>query len=219
MPGWVQERGKIEGCLAVVAASGIAALISVWGPRPAAIADSPTASMQPPGEEAALSIKSRPIVSNLSIEYPVYRLTSEAMFGYTDATKRSRAQDGTITSRVPVNSKRQGTTLQFNRLPRDASSFFNEAQLASIRTRLNLTPAQLPYWTSLEAALRAIHWRRSVDKEGRSIDTKSLDLDEERVQRLTAAATPLVMTLRADQKEEIRTLLHLMGMEQLASRF
>lgn len=215
MPGWVQGRGKIERCFAVLGAGGIAAVISIWGPRPAAIADSPTVSMQPLAEDTALS---RPSVSNLSIEYPAYRLTAEAMFGYTTVTKRSRAQEGTIIPRALVNFQRQGTTLQSNRLPREASNFFNEAQLASIRARLNLTPAQLPKWTSLEAELRAIHWRRSADREGRK-DTKSLDLDEERVQSLTVAATPLVMTLRADQKEEIRTLLHLMGMEKLASRF
>ena len=218
MPGWVQGRGKIEGCFALLGAGGIAAVISTWGPRPAATADSPPVTMQASAENTALAVNSRPSVSNLSIEYPAYRLTAEAMFGYTTITKRSRAQEVTITPHALVKSQRQGTTLHSNRLPRDASNFFNEAQLASIRARLNLTPAQLPKWTSLEAALRAIHWRRSADKEGRK-DTKSLDLDEERVESLTVAATPLVMTLRADQKEEIRTLLHLMGMEKLASRF
>jgi hypothetical protein len=220
MRGGVQGVGKIEGGFAVLAVGGIAALISIWGPRAAETADSPTDSAQVRAEEAARSVNSRLIVSNLSFGSPAYRLTSEAMFGYfhTDVPKLSRTQDGRINSRVLANLQREGAAPQSIRVPRDASNFFNEAQLASIKTRLKLTPAQQPYWPPLESALRAIQWRRSEDKAARNTH-KSLDLDGEQVQRLAAAATPLVMRLRADQKEEVRTLLHLMGMEQLASRF
>jgi len=44
-------------------------------------------------------------------------------------------------------------------------------------------------------------------------------LDPNGVQGLVAAATPLVLTLREEQKREVRTLAHLVGLEQLASQF
>jgi len=43
--------------------------------------------------------------------------------------------------------------------------------------------------------------------------------DSAPVQRLKSAAVPLIMSLNNDQKEEIRTLARLMGLESLAAQF
>ena len=39
------------------------------------------------------------------------------------------------------------------------------------------------------------------------------------VERLKQAAVPLIMSLREDQKREVRTLAHVMGLEQIAAQF
>jgi hypothetical protein len=39
------------------------------------------------------------------------------------------------------------------------------------------------------------------------------------VQRLKSAAVPLIMSLNDDQKQEVRTMVRLMGLETLASQF
>jgi hypothetical protein len=54
---------------------------------------------------------------------------------------------------------------------------------------------------------------------GNAHKVRSLELNSEELKRLETAAAPLIATLREDQKEEIRTLTRLMGLEQLASQF
>jgi hypothetical protein len=219
MRSWAQETGKIGGSLAFVAAAGLAGLILGWGARPA----EKTFSVQLPGEGEPRPDVPGPVASSLMFSaYPAYRLSSEAMFGYVPNAElelpNALSERAASSQAVAIGQLQAGVRPSI-RVPRDTSSFFNDAQIASIRSRLNLTPAQQPYWPPLEATLRAIHWRRSANKTGDHIETKSLDVDGEQLQRLTAAATPLLMKLRGDQKEEVRTLLHLLGMEQLASGF
>jgi hypothetical protein len=219
MRWWPQEAGKIGGGLAFVAAAGLAGLILGWVARPV----EKSLSVELPGDGGPEPDDPGLGASSLMFStYPAYRLTSEAMFGYVPGAGPElpgALSEKAASSRAVAVDQRQASAPPSIRIPRDTSSLFNDAQIASIRSRLNLTPAQQPYWPSLEAALRSIHWRRSADKAGDHIETKSLDLDGEQVQRLTAAATPLMTKLRADQKEEVRTLLHLLGMEQLASGF
>jgi hypothetical protein len=222
MRGWVSGTTKTRGCLAVLAASSIAGTISGWSPRPAEKPESANVPVQNRAEADPQSDDPVRFNSDLMFRtYPAYGLTSEAMFGYVhaDLSERPSTQDGRISSRPSSNSQRQGSAPRSIRVARGTSSLFNEAQLASIKARLKLTPAQQPHWPPVETALRAIQWHHSSDKAGHSTQTKGLDLDGEEVQKLRTAATPLVMTLRADQKEEVRTLLQLMGLEQLASKF
>jgi len=100
---------------------------------------------------------------------------------------------------------------------------FNDAQLASIKHRLRLTPDQEQYWPQVAAALRAISYRlgRQVgDKSvvGPKSRVASIDPNSAEVQRLKSAAIPLIMTMREDQKREVRSLARLMGLEAVASQ-
>jgi hypothetical protein len=74
----------------------------------------------------------------------------------------------------------------------------NDAQIASIRTRLHLTPDQESMWPAVEAAL---------------------DPDSDAVQGLKSAAVPLIMSFSEEQKSEVRNLAHVMGLDKLASEF
>jgi hypothetical protein len=100
---------------------------------------------------------------------------------------------------------------------------FNDAQLASIKTRLRLSPDQEQYWPQVEQALRAISWRLATQQTGRRTahgsGAATIDPNSPEVARLKSAAFPLIMSLRTDQKEQVRQLAHTMGLSQVASMF
>jgi hypothetical protein len=94
----------------------------------------------------------------------------------------------------------------------------DEAQIASIKARLHLTPDQEQMWPAVEAALRNIAYRRTqLAREGGAANVQSLDPNA--VQGLKTAAVPLIMSFNEEQKEEVRNLAHVMGLDQLASQF
>jgi hypothetical protein len=99
----------------------------------------------------------------------------------------------------------------------------NDAQIASIKSRLHLTPDQEEMWPAVEAALRNIAYskaqaaRRRGDDRG--TDVASLDPDSAAVQGLKSAAVPLIMSFSEEQKDEVRSLAHVMGLDKLASEF
>jgi hypothetical protein len=111
-----------------------------------------------------------------------------------------------------------------DRAVKESAFVLNEAQISSIKDRLALTPDQQRYWPAVAAALRGITRQRAPDgapkiasaanPRGTFVDPNGAD-----VQRLKAAAIPLIMTMREDQKREVRALAHLMGLESVASQF
>ena len=102
--------------------------------------------------------------------------------------------------------------------PTRPGALLNDAQIASIKSRLKLTPEQQRHWPAVEAALRDVSWRRSGKDARKASGTVPGTIDTGSVERLKSAAIPLVMTLREDQKNEVRKLAHLMGLDQVASQ-
>jgi hypothetical protein len=97
----------------------------------------------------------------------------------------------------------------------------NDAQIASIKGRLHLTPDQERMWPSVEAALRSIAYAKARDASRRDAAAvvASLDPDSAEVQDLKSAAVPLIMSFSDEQKNEVRNLAHVMGLDRLASEF
>jgi len=100
----------------------------------------------------------------------------------------------------------------------------NEAQIASIKARLHLTPDQEHMWPAVEAALRNLAYThvREARRQGGSpapIQIASADPNSQEVQDLKSAAIPLLMSFNAEQKDEVRSLAHVMGLDQLATQF
>jgi hypothetical protein len=111
---------------------------------------------------------------------------------------------------------------------KDSGELFNEAQLASIKTRLKLSDYQEQYWPPVENALRAIG--RSVARGtppkttamGYASESRlaaQIDPDSDEVQQLKSAAFPLIMSMNDDQKQQVRNIAHVMGLERVASSF
>jgi hypothetical protein len=98
----------------------------------------------------------------------------------------------------------------------------NDAQIASIKERLHLTPGQQAMWPAVESALRNIAYARSgtAHRHGATAaQVASLDPDSTEVLGLKAAAIPLLMSFNDEQKSEVRNLAHVMGLDKLASDF
>jgi hypothetical protein len=97
----------------------------------------------------------------------------------------------------------------------------NDAQIASIKTRLHLSSDQEQMWPAVEAALRNIAYAEARDGRRRgtavNTDVASLDPDSAEVQGLKSAAFPLIMSFSDEQRSEVRSLAHVMGLDKLAS--
>jgi hypothetical protein len=104
---------------------------------------------------------------------------------------------------------------------------FNDAQLASIKTRLKLTDYQQQYWPPVENALRAIGHAMAHNPQpkttalGYASESRlaQIDPDGPEVSQLKSAAFPLIMSMNDDQKQQVRNIAHVMGLERVASSF
>lgn len=97
----------------------------------------------------------------------------------------------------------------------------NDAQIASIKTRLKLTPEQRDMWPAVEAALRDLSFEKKAEAGNRRIASYSGSIDpySNEAQRLKSAAFPLIMSFSDDQKRELRVIAHVAGLEKLAAQF
>jgi hypothetical protein len=102
--------------------------------------------------------------------------------------------------------------------PQKNYALLSDAQIAGIKDRLKLTSSQERYWPSVETALRAvarkIHTRRQADPGASDMP---IDPDSDEVQQLKSAAMPLLFQLREDQKNEVRSLARIIGLDKVAA--
>ena len=99
-------------------------------------------------------------------------------------------------------------------------ALLSDVQIAGIKERLRLSSSQEYYWPAVETALRAvarkIHATRQTDPQHAT--GTPIDPDAAEVQQLKSAAMPLLFQLREDQKQEVRTLARLIGLEKVAAQ-
>ena len=99
-------------------------------------------------------------------------------------------------------------------------ALLSDVQIAGIKERLRLSSDQEYYWPAVENALRAvarkIHSTRHADPH--VAGAAPIDPDSAEVQQLKSAAMPLLFQLREDQKQEVRTLARLIGLEKVAAQ-
>jgi hypothetical protein len=92
-----------------------------------------------------------------------------------------------------------------------SNAVLNDSQLASIKRRLNLTPEQERYWPAIEAELRKMEYAKSSGGNR----TASIDMSKVNVDGLKSAGFPLVMSFSDDQRRELKSLTHLLGLESV----
>jgi len=98
-------------------------------------------------------------------------------------------------------------------------ALLSDAQIAGIKERLRLSSDQEHYWPAVESALRAVARKiHSTRQRDPSATGPPIDPDAAEVQQLKSAAMPLLFQLREDQKQEVRTLARLIGLEKVAAQ-
>jgi hypothetical protein len=104
-------------------------------------------------------------------------------------------------------------------VPQKSYALLSDVQIAGIKERLRLSSDQEYYWPAVESALRAvarrIHSARQTDPQAAGVP---IDPEAPEVQQLKSAAMPLLFQLREDQKQEVRTLARLIGLEKVAAQ-
>jgi hypothetical protein len=104
--------------------------------------------------------------------------------------------------------------------PSAPMGLLDEGQIAGIKTRLRLTSGQAEYWPAVETALRAVAKTqlREMRLNRNTSGKVNIDVNSPEVQQLVWAAMPLLQRLREDQKREVRRLVRVIGLDQLASQ-
>jgi hypothetical protein len=98
---------------------------------------------------------------------------------------------------------------------RRSNAVLSEQQLAGIKKRLNLNAEQERYWPAIAAELRKMEYKRD-QKAGAHA---AVDMSKVNIEGLKSAGLPLVMSFSEDQRQELKSLAHLLGLEKAVSSF
>lgn len=95
-------------------------------------------------------------------------------------------------------------------------TLLSDIQIAAIKGRLKLTPAQEPLWPGVETALRS--FAKAMHDKRQAGGSATIEANSVEVEQLKVAAMPLVAQLREDQKREVRALARIIGLDAVASQ-
>lgn len=148
-----------------------------------------------------------------SSDFPMLKGTAETKVASLEAPATAEVPTGAVhdaPAKPKVVAKPQ---------PQKTYSLLSDAQIAGIRDRLKLSSSQEYYWPSVEAALRNVVRKISANKlSNPNGPNVQIDPNCDEVQQLKSAAMPLLFQLRDDQKEEVRKLARIIGLEKVAQQ-
>lgn len=102
--------------------------------------------------------------------------------------------------------------------PQKSYALLSDVQIAGIKERLKLSSSQEYYWPAVENALHAVARKLQAARlSNPNAGPSQIDPDSEEVQQLKSAAMPLLFQLREDQKDEVRKLARIIGLEKVAA--
>jgi hypothetical protein len=91
--------------------------------------------------------------------------------------------------------------------------FLNDTQIAGIKKRLNLTPAQQKYWPPVENAMREVTLQiEDYQKRLKKNRDDSFDTESDAITRLKTATRALYTQLSGTQKNDIALLVRMAGL-------
>jgi hypothetical protein len=129
----------------------------------------------------------------------------------TQTASLQPAADQTAAAKAAAHAKLAAAAHK-PKLP-ESNAVLNAAQIASIKKRLNLSPDQERYWPAVEAELRKMEYLKGT----KGTKTAQIDMSKMNVQGLRDAGFPLVMSFSSDQRQELKSLAHLLGLESAMS--
>ena len=166
--------------------------------------------------------------SQASVEQPaIEKLTPEAVAPTPERRMARTASVDSATTPAANVAARPAAPARASAAPAHmpaanrASYILDDAQIANIKARLHLTPDQERMWPAVEVALRHIAYKRTQQAaaHGAARNVQAAAVDPEAVEGLKSAAVPLIMSFNSEQKEQVRNLAHVMGLDQLATQF
>ncbi len=162
-------------------------------------------------------------ISQVSAPHPEVQLASAEVAAPTSARESDAVRRPAPPPMMPARVQRpvKIPAVAVQRRPMNRPGYMlDNAQIASIKQRLHLTPDQEQMWPAVEAALRNIAYTRAQRARSRGTGmVQTGDVDPQSVENLKSAAVPLIMSFDNDQKQQVRDLAHVMGLDQLASEF
>ena len=197
------------------AAARSAAAAAIFSPVPMA---PPMSTMAPMAQEQAAV--QQPAAESFAAQSPDPQVAVQtASLENTVALPARTAAEVTRPAANPIKSAK--TSAAAGRPAANRPGYvLDDAQIASIKARLHLTPDQEQMWPAVEAALRNIAYRHTQQARERGAASMQADaFDPNAVQGLKSAAVPLIMSFNEEQKEEVRDIAHVIGLDQLATQF
>lgn len=181
------------------------------------------------GDQRLALLSPTPLVPQTQSQAPVHVAAAEdAAIPLPEPASPRRAAPTATQAASPaiqsVGPVKPPVAAAHRRIEQRPGFMLNDAQIASIKERLHLTPEQERMWPGVEAALRNIAYAKARDAHGRRAPAgadaaalAALSPDSAEVQDLKSAAIPLIMSFSDEQKDEVRSLAHVMGLDRLAS--
>jgi hypothetical protein len=125
-----------------------------------------------------------------------------------------------VSAEAPAQAVAPKPKLAAKPAPQKAYTLLSDEQIATIKERLRLSSDQEYYWPAVETALRAVARKIHASRHGDThvAGVPPIDPDAAEVQQLKSAAMPLLFQLREDQKQEVRSLARLIGLEKVAAQ-
>jgi hypothetical protein len=215
---------SVLACLAILGGAGVGGLAAGFNARAglspqasstvvAAIADmapSDTVNLRFPGDwgEAAAEPVSR-MLALASADGGMPLFSPQPTYAPTDADAPAMVE--ATPKPAPAPAKIALASVSTKPAKPRSPAVLNDSQIAGIKKRLNLTPEQERYWPAVEAELRKMEYSK---KPGGS-RTASIDMSKVNVEGLKSAGFPLVMSFSDDQRRELKSLAHLLGLESV----
>ena len=132
---------------------------------------------------------------------------------------KASVNEAPATAEAPVAEAPAKPTVAAKPQPQKHYSLLSDVQISGIRDRLKLSSSQEYYWPSVETALRNVVRKISANKlSNPNGPNVQIDPNCDEVQQLKSAAMPLLFQLRDDQKEEVRKLARIIGLEKVAQQ-
>jgi hypothetical protein len=177
------------------------------------VVKSPTANRE--SKQDRLAVTQLALASYEPAPAPAQMLSEPLRQAFASTSPADIEQPKVVAVPVPQKAKPVAKTA-----PQKPYALLSDNQIAGIKQRLRLSSDQEYYWPAVEKALRAvarkIHSTRQADPHVAA--AMPIDPDSAEVQQLKSAAMPLLFQLREDQKQEVRTLARLIGLEKVAAQ-
>jgi hypothetical protein len=171
------------------------------------------ASSSPADIEAAKAVAALPQVASPQASSP------QASSPQASSPQAISPQVASPTPQVASPTKPKAAAVAPKPQPQKSYALLSDAQIATIKDRLKLSSSQESYWPAVETALRQVARKIHATRQANPNATGApqIDPDSEEVQQLKSAAMPLLFQLREDQKDEVRKLARIIGLDKVAS--